>query len=858
VDARAIRWRVRRFTLAWYLVVTGLLLGAAGITFWRLQWTIQEFAGQRVTMVRENLGKQLKITDETYRKLALAAMRVLKADFQALGAARLGSGSVRSGDQTVPDLRFGASPVADQAALVEEVSAQLGATATVFVASGDRFIRVVTTVPDQEGTAALGTDLEPGGEVIQALRQGGVFIGVVDIFGAPYFSAYEPIRDGRGRVIGAFYAGYPMASLSEIGRSVRDANILENGFVALTDSRGGQLFRSSGTPADLVEGVLREVPAPTEESAIGGLDGYRVTRTRFAPWGFDIVIARFNPDIDQLTLRLTVGVLWLMAVVIATVLVLSWWFSQRLSHALIAGEIARRRADLERRSARAAKRVADQASQAKSAFLANMSHELRTPMNAIIGYSEMLIEEAEEITSGQMVLDLRKIQAAGKHLLALINGVLDLSKIEAGKMTLYLEDFDLAEAIHEAVTTVTPLLREHQNHFVLDCPDGLGTLRSDRTKFRQCLLNLLSNASKFTERGEISLRVINDLADHRIRVVVQDTGIGMTAEQMEHLFESFNQADSSTTRRYGGTGLGLAISRQFSRMMGGDITVASCPGQGSCFTLTLPRSLEVPGPALAEPGQPEPGPADLLAPRGRVLVVDDDPAALELVSRFLARDGYAVTTTSRGDEAIALARQIKPDAITLDVMMPGLDGWSVLAALKADPELAAIPVVMMSMLDNLELGFAAGAAECLTKPVDWSRFERILSRLAPVDSQAPARALVVEDDPASADLLRRMLEKGGWAVDQASDGQEALKLLARFRPAVILLDLMMPRMDGLDFVERLRCNPAAASIPVIVITAQTLSPEDQARLNGRVSDVISKGSLSAAALSEQINAILAS
>ena len=240
---------------------------------------------------------------------------------------------------------------------------------------------------------------------------------------------------------------------------------------------------------------------------------------------------------------------------------------------------------------------------------------------------------------------------------------------------------------------------------------------------------------------------------------------------MEHLFELSTRPRVSTTRRYGGTGLGLAISRQFSRMMGGDITVASCPGQGSCFTLTLPRSLEEPGPALAEPGQPEPGPADLLAPRGRAPVVDDDPAALELVSRFRPGMGYAVTTTSSGDEAIALARQIKPDAITLEVMMPGLDGWSVLAALKADPELAAVPVVMMSMLDNLELGFAAGAAECLTKPVDWSRFERILGRLTPVDSQAPARASsAVEADPASADLLRRMLEKGGWAVDQARDG----------------------------------------------------------------------------------------
>ena len=506
-----------------------------------------------------------------------------------------------------------------------------------------------------------------------------------------------------------------------------------------------------------------------------------------------------------------------------------------------------------------ARASADEANRAKSGFMANMSHELRTPLNAIIGYSEMLQEEAVDLNQPGLVPDLEKIHGAGKHLLGLINDVLDLSKIESGKMTLYLEEFDVAALVSEVADTVQPLLTKNGNTLKVDCPPDLGAMHADVTKVRQTLFNLLSNASKFTEKGVIKLEVRSQMSEVRtsssgnapptsdlrpptsVLFQVSDTGIGMTAEQLAKLFQAFTQADSSTSRKFGGTGLGLAISRRFCRMMGGDITVESTYGEGSTFTVSLPAIVVEPA------AHPLPLKEEALAPAGTatagtVLVIDDDPTVQDLMRRTLSKDGFRVECATDGASGLERAKQLRPSVITLDVMMPHMDGWSVLTALKSDPATADIPVIMMTIVDDKQLGFALGAAEYLTKPVDFQRLSQILRKFH--RSTGEQRVLVVEDDEATRDMLRRLLAKDGWQVVEAGNGREGLERLDEAAPALILLDLMMPEMDGFEFMDGLRQREGGAAIPVIVITAMDLTEADHRRLNGGIERVIQKGATS--------------
>ena len=482
-----------------------------------------------------------------------------------------------------------------------------------------------------------------------------------------------------------------------------------------------------------------------------------------------------------------------------------------------------------------ARRDAESANSAKSDFLANMSHELRTPLNAIIGYSEMLEEDAVDREATEAVTDLRRIRAAGHHLLALINDVLDLSKIEAGKMDLHLESFDLRSAIDAVASTVSPLIEKNGNVLAVALDGDLGTIHADVTRVRQVLFNLLSNASKFTERGTITLAGARraDGNAEWIELTVRDTGIGMTPEQLGRLFNAFAQAETSTAKKYGGTGLGLVISRMFCEMMGGTITVTSEAGVGTAFTVRLP--VEVADPSAA--------PIPVVASEGKgaagtVLVIDDDPATRDLLGRMLARDGYRVLQAANGAAGLALARTHRPDVITLDVVMPGLDGWEVLSALKEDPEVAAIPVVMLTITDDRNLGFSLGASEYLTKPIERERLVSVLSRYRRTPG---ASVLIVEDDGDTRTMLRRSLEKEGWAIAEAENGLVGLEMLRSTTPTLILLDLMMPEMDGFQFLEALRAEPRHAETEVVVMTAKVLTNEDRRLLNGGVQRVLQKG-----------------
>ncbi|MGL6341301.1 MAG: response regulator [Waterburya sp.] len=498
---------------------------------------------------------------------------------------------------------------------------------------------------------------------------------------------------------------------------------------------------------------------------------------------------------------------------------------------------------------------AEKANQAKSQFLANMSHELRTPMNAIIGYSEMLIEEAEDMGQDDFVPDLQKIHGAGKHLLSLINDILDLSKIEAGRMELYLETFEIKSLINETVSMIQPLIEQNKNTLKCNLAEKLDMMHADLTKVRQSLFNLLSNASKFTHNGTITLDIYAHTSDNQqwVTFKVTDTGIGMNSEQISKLFQAFTQADASTTRKYGGTGLGLAITKKFCQMMGGDINVTSELETGSTFTINLPIQVA----DLNKQKINHSSESQLIHDsdnRNTILVIDDDPTIHDLLKRFLGKKGFEIRTANSGQEGIELAKILRPEAITLDVMMPGMDGWSVLTALKAHPQTADIPVIMMTMVDDQNLGYALGAAEYLLKPIDGKKLEAIVDKFKPIFKSDSI--LVVEDDPGIREMLSRQLKTKNWQVIEAENGSEALIKLQNHTPGLILSDLMMPEMDGFELVHRLKQDERWRSIPVVILTAKSITIEERQKLNGGVNKIFEKGSYQRSILFNELSNLL--
>jgi signal transduction histidine kinase/DNA-binding response OmpR family regulator len=512
-------------------------------------------------------------------------------------------------------------------------------------------------------------------------------------------------------------------------------------------------------------------------------------------------------------------------------------------------ELKRRQQELE-----AAMVEAEAANVAKSSFLANMSHELRTPLNAIIGYSEILQEMAQDDGLDEYTRDLSKIQSAGRHLLNLISDILDLSKIEAGKMDLYLEDVPIPGLLDEISAIVKPLVEKNRNVLEIHCPPEIGDLHTDRTKLKQNLLNLLSNATKFTSSGTVTLSLKRDtaIAHSPVTFIVQDTGIGMTPEQVAKLFSPFAQADASTTKRYGGTGLGLAITRHFCEILGGSIRVDSTAGVGSTFTMVLPSRLPPPvAPGADQSIRLTDAESDVNAPL--VMVVDDDAASRELMAIVLRKEGWRVIEAGSGAVALEMARKLKPSAITLDIMMPHMDGWSVLTALKADPELAGIPVVVVTIAADRGFAFSLGANDFMTKPIDRLQLGSLMHHLL----DDAATILMVDDDPQSRELIQRQLKLANIAFFEAGSGKQAIEWLsANAPPSLILLDLMMPEMDGFMFLQEISRHAEWASIPVVVVTAKELTAQERDWLGEHARAVIAKSAGSSRDLSTEVRLAL--
>ncbi|GEO99523.1 hybrid sensor histidine kinase/response regulator [Methylobacterium haplocladii] len=512
---------------------------------------------------------------------------------------------------------------------------------------------------------------------------------------------------------------------------------------------------------------------------------------------------------------------------------------------------ARKEAEAESERARAA---AEAANLAKSQFLANMSHELRTPLSAVIGYSEMLAEELEDIDEARLLPDLRKIEASARHLLGLINDVLDISKIEAGRMTLSAETFAVADLIEDVTAATQSLTAKKRNAFSLDLAPDLGAMHQDQLKLRQALINLIGNAAKFTQDGEITLRAERTTVDGAdwLRFSVIDTGIGLTPEQAGRLFERFSQADESTTRQFGGSGLGLAITRAFCERMGGDIGVESIFGQGATFTIRVPATLaaeEEDAQAASVTEQVRRITAEDSVRQDVVLLVDDDPAARDLLQRFLEREGFRVRTANDGRAGLTLARALKPRAILLDIEMPRMDGWAVLHAIRTDPEIADTPVIITSVVNEMSLAHVLGATDYLVKPINWNALKETMERYRPTGRDGSV--LLVDDDSDARERLRRTLSREGWQVREAENGSVALERLDEARPSLILLDLMMPVMDGFAFLRALRGRPDG-DVPVVVLTAKEITTAEKASLDDQADRLIIKGSLSLAEMGRQL------
>ena len=493
-----------------------------------------------------------------------------------------------------------------------------------------------------------------------------------------------------------------------------------------------------------------------------------------------------------------------------------------------------------------------EADRLKSEFLANMSHELRTPMNAIIGFTRLVRRKSADLLPLRQRENLEKVEISANQLLALINDILDLSKIEAGKMSVNIMPFDLAPLVDTCFGTVETMAKGGKVRLLKEVPDDLPEVLSDQDKLKQVIINLLSNALKFTEEGEVKLSAA--LEDASLKIAVSDTGIGISSDALEYIFDEFRQADGSSTRKHRGTGLGLSITRKLTHILGGTVDVSSVEGQGSSFTVTLPltmRDEEAPSEAL----RPDEQTRASVEMKGKkvLLAIDDDPNVLILLRQNLEDEGYYVVGALNADEGIRKAKETHPFAVMLDIMMPQKDGWGVLSDLKADPATRDIPIIVLSIIDNKELGFSLGAFDYLVKPFEK---EAVMAALQRIPGVPDKRVLVVDDEPDAVDLLTQIFQDEGYQVKGAYSGAEALRAMDAAAQDIILLDLLMPGMDGFEVIQRVKANPSWRDIPIIVVTAKDLTDSDRGFLHRRVDRIIQKSGLAEGGLMKEIQRLL--
>jgi signal transduction histidine kinase/DNA-binding response OmpR family regulator len=829
-----------RTTFAWLALISSLLMGAGGFTLWRLRAVLEDFSNSQIRGEVEQVLEKFGIIDELLNGWLSKSLVSLKAITVAYGLPSLSSNQLESVDtgtrsEKVPVLYFGSVRASSLNDDLSKVADAWDVSATIFVRRGDQMVRLITSIEMPDGSSAVGTLLDPTGPVLPVLLNGRSFKGPADILGITYFTKYEPIFSKDGDVVGAWYAGYPINDVaSKIKESVNGANFNTTAYLVVLSEDAKISYASEDIPKSLLDQVKEIEPSGREwkgETSSLMLDGYEYIFNPFHQWDMQVVSLRSIDSVDQLALRLSLGILGLQLLVAIAVVLLSWFYSRRLSNAL--------------RDVDQAREDAEEANRTKSLFLANMSHELRTPMNAIIGYSEILIEECEEMEPEEIEADLEKVLASAKHLLGLINDVLDLSKIEAGKMTLYPELVSLHSLLNEVQATLKPLADKNKNQLIVDAPssfEGGDSLFVDATKLRQIILNLASNACKFTDQGRVDINAsfVDEEGGEWLVVAVQDSGIGMTKEQLDKLFQDFSQADASTTRRFGGTGLGLSLSRRYSRMMGGDITVESTMGVGSVFTLSLPRAWPQEKaselPKLQSKNELPTSPSDVQSVsceiqskqpfvRGRILLIDDDNNNAEIFKRFLLNDGFEVMYSPSLEQGLVKAENCSPELIIVDVEHSSLQGVDILAKLKASPSLASIPLIMVNMAERFELSYLLGAAECLQRPIDWSVLEKTLTRLIHSKKSHPGDILIVEESRDVSGRLGELLAPHEWSIRHFSRARFALDSVLESKPDLVVIDLSSHRAECLSFLSSLRQIYDEQALPLLVLSSEPLSLE---------------------------------
>lgn len=822
-----------RTGLLWIGVITSLLFASSMFTLVRVRSVISELTRSKVDGEVQQVIEKFEIIDDLLGDWLEKGLDELEENTLKFGPPQLDTQTFSdlpnsSLNKPIPVLSFGSMKASSLTETLDQATEMWETSATIFVRDGDQMVRVATTIQDQQGDSAVGTILDPEGFVLPKLLQGEEFKGIARILGTVYYTRYAPIFNRNGDVIGAWYVGYQIASVATAMRnSIINADLRANTHLLILDADDQIGYSSEETPRNVLQGVkqindsIDSIQRTTRYSSV--LSGIKYEFIPFKPWGYQIVTASSLGRDNSLAIRMSLGIFAIQFLVAIAVVLLTWIFSQRLAKALAEGNQARLQSE--------------EANRAKSAFLANMSHELRTPMNAIIGYSEILIEECEEMEPEEIEQDLEKILSSAKHLLGLINDVLDLSKVEAGKMSIFLESVILKTLMNDVIVTLKPLADKNKNNLIVDM-DGLGDdcVKTDVTRLKQIILNLASNACKFTSEGTVSitLKLEPDTESKSLLVVaIHDTGIGMTPGQMKRLFEDFAQADVSTTREYGGTGLGLSLSQRFCRMMGGEIAVDSVKDEGSTFTVSLPVDIVKTSSTDRDTSKnssivpPEVVSCDIESKqrsiRARVLLIDDDNSNSEIFRRFLLNDGFEVMHSSSIDEGFAKASQCAPELVIVDIEHSSLHGIDLLAKLKNNDFLSSIPVVMVNMKDQFELSFLLGASACLQRPIDWSSLEATLTRICKTKSVGKKEVLIIEESREISENLSKMLALEQWEIRNFVRARFAIDSIVEAKPDLVILDLSSHRDEGLSFMASLRQLHDEESLPVLLLSQDSVS-----------------------------------